>query len=170
MSFDDLGLLLGVIEIQMVLHMLVYDIRFDVLWHLHFYVSILIHSPYTYLKCEIALVLTWHHSMYYDYSILYLASCATWSVHRLWSALVWLYLLLARLGLFTALCHNALVTTHVYSIMVFVTGVDVTFSWLISTPILRWVALVIHIFIIVDDESVMLVIIDDYSCSCGFCT
>jgi hypothetical protein len=31
MSFDGLGLLLGVIEIQMVLHMLVHVIRFDVL-------------------------------------------------------------------------------------------------------------------------------------------
>jgi hypothetical protein len=31
MSFDDLGLLLGVIEIQMVFHMLVHGVRFDVL-------------------------------------------------------------------------------------------------------------------------------------------
>jgi hypothetical protein len=31
MSFDDLGLLLRVIEIQMVLHMLVHGILFDVL-------------------------------------------------------------------------------------------------------------------------------------------
>jgi hypothetical protein len=30
MSFDDLGLLIGVIEIQMVLHMLVHGVRFDV--------------------------------------------------------------------------------------------------------------------------------------------
>jgi hypothetical protein len=29
MSFDDLGLLLGVIEIHMVLHMLVHGVRFD---------------------------------------------------------------------------------------------------------------------------------------------
>jgi hypothetical protein len=29
MSFDDLGLLLGVIEIQMVLYMLVHGVRFD---------------------------------------------------------------------------------------------------------------------------------------------
>jgi hypothetical protein len=29
MSFDDLGLLLGVIEIQMVLHIIVHGIRFD---------------------------------------------------------------------------------------------------------------------------------------------
>jgi hypothetical protein len=29
MSFDDLGLLHGVIEIQMVLHMLVHGVRFD---------------------------------------------------------------------------------------------------------------------------------------------
>jgi hypothetical protein len=31
MSSDDLGLLLGVIEIQMVLHMLAHGIRFDIL-------------------------------------------------------------------------------------------------------------------------------------------
>jgi hypothetical protein len=31
MSFDDLDLLLGVIEIQMVFHMLVHGVRFDVL-------------------------------------------------------------------------------------------------------------------------------------------
>jgi hypothetical protein len=31
MSFDDLGLLLEVIDIQMVLHMLVHGIQFDVL-------------------------------------------------------------------------------------------------------------------------------------------
>jgi hypothetical protein len=31
MSFDDLGLLLSVIEIQMILHMLVHSIQFDVL-------------------------------------------------------------------------------------------------------------------------------------------
>jgi hypothetical protein len=78
-------------------------------------------------------------------------------------------LLLAQLDLFTALCHNALVMTHVYSIMVFVTGVDVTFSWLVSTPILRSVVVVDYFFLVVDDEWVLLVIIDNYSCSCGFC-
>jgi hypothetical protein len=55
MSSNDLGLLLGVIEIQMVLHMLAHGIRFDILWHLHFYVSILIHPPYACLKCELLL-------------------------------------------------------------------------------------------------------------------
>jgi hypothetical protein len=74
-----------------------------------------------------------------------------------------------RLDLFAALCHNALVTTHVYSIMVFITDVDVTFSWLISTPILRSVAMVVYIFLVVDGKWVLLIIIDDYSCSCGFC-
>jgi hypothetical protein len=44
MRFDDLGLLLGVIEIQMILHMLVHDVRFDILWHVHFYASLLRHS------------------------------------------------------------------------------------------------------------------------------
>jgi hypothetical protein len=73
-----------------------------------------------------------------------------------------------RLDLFAALCHNALVTTHVCS-MVFVTSVDVTFSWLVSTPVVRSVAVVVHIFLVVDDEWVVLVIVEDYSRSCGFC-
>jgi hypothetical protein len=59
--------------------------------------------------------------------------------------------------------------THVCFIMVFVSRVDVTFSWLVSTPVLRWVAVVDHIFLVVDGEWVVLVIIDDYSCSFGFC-
>jgi hypothetical protein len=54
-------------------------------------------------------------------------------------------------------------------VMVFVSSIDVTFSWLISTPVLRLVALVIHILLVVDGEWVVLVIIDDYSCACGFC-
>jgi hypothetical protein len=60
MSFDDIGLLLGVIEIQMVLHTLVHGLRFPILQRdiFTYSVSILIHSLYTYLKCEIALVLT----------------------------------------------------------------------------------------------------------------
>jgi hypothetical protein len=74
-----------------------------------------------------------------------------------------------RLDLFTALCHSALVATHVCSVMVFISSVDVTFSWLVSTPVLRWVALVIHIFPVVDDDWVLLVIVDDYSHSCSFC-
>jgi hypothetical protein len=48
-----------------------------------------------------------------------------------------LYLLRVWLDLFTALCHNALVMTHVYYVMVFITGVDVTFSWLVFTHVLR---------------------------------
>jgi len=32
------------------------------------------------------------------------------------------------------LCHNALVTTHVCFIMVFVPHIDMTFSWMVSTP------------------------------------
>jgi hypothetical protein len=85
------------------------------------------------------------------------------------SALIRLYLHLVWLDLFAALCHNALVMIHVYSVMVFVTGVDVAFSWLVSTPVLRSVAVVVHIFLVVDVEWVLLVIIDDYFCSCGFC-
>jgi hypothetical protein len=60
LSFDDLSLLLGVIEIQMVLHILVHGLRFPVLQCdiFTYFVSILIHSPYAYLNCEIALMLT----------------------------------------------------------------------------------------------------------------
>jgi hypothetical protein len=171
MSFDDLGLLLEVIEIRMVLHILFHGLWFFVLQCdiFTYSVSILKHSPYAYLKCEIALVHTWSRIMYYNCSILYLASCATWFVCRLWSASVRLYLLLVRLDLFTVLCHNALIMTHVCSVMVFVSSVDVTFSWLVSTPVLRWVAVVIHIFLVVDGEWVLFVIVDDYSRSCGFC-
>jgi hypothetical protein len=50
--------------------------------------------------------------------------------------------------------------------MVFISSVDVTFSWLVSTPILRWVAMVVHIFL-VDDEWIVLVIVNDYSW--GYC-
>jgi hypothetical protein len=154
-----------------VLHIRVHGLRFPVLQCdiFTYSMSILIHSPYTYLKCKIALVLTWSHSMYYNCSILYLASCAAWFVHRLWSAPVRLCLLLVRLDLFVDLCHNALVMTHVCSIMVFISSVDVTFSWLVSTPVLRWVAVAVHIFLVVDGEWVLLVIIDDCSHSCGFC-
>jgi hypothetical protein len=60
MSFDDLSLLLGVIETRVVLHILIHGLRFPVLQCdiFTYDVSILIHSPYAYLKCEIALVLT----------------------------------------------------------------------------------------------------------------
>jgi hypothetical protein len=117
-TFDDLGLLLGVIEIRMVLHILVHGLLFPILQCdiFTYSVSILIHFSYAYLKCEIELVLT-----LVAYIIIHL-SCI---------------LLLVRLDLFTALCHNALVMNHVCSIMVFISNVDVTFSWLVSTPILR---------------------------------
>jgi hypothetical protein len=75
-----------------------------------------------------------------------------------------------RFDLFAGLCHNALVMTHVCSIMVFISSVDVTFSWLVSTPILSSVAVVVHIFLVMDDEWVFLMIIDDYSRYCVFCT
>jgi hypothetical protein len=29
---------------------------------------------------------------------------------------------------------------------------------------------VVHIFLVVDDELALLMIIDEYCCSCGFCT
>jgi hypothetical protein len=59
MSFDDLGLLLGVIETRMVLHIVIHELRFPVLQCdiFTYSVSILIHSHFAYLKCEIALVL-----------------------------------------------------------------------------------------------------------------
>jgi hypothetical protein len=59
MSFDDLGLLLGVIETQMVLHILIHELQFPILQCdiFTYSMSILIHSFYAYLKCEIALVL-----------------------------------------------------------------------------------------------------------------
>jgi hypothetical protein len=59
MRFDDLSLLLEVIETRMVLQILVHGLRFPVLQcNIFTYsVSILIHSLYAYLKCEIALVL-----------------------------------------------------------------------------------------------------------------
>jgi hypothetical protein len=52
MSFDDLSLLLGVIEIWMVLHILVHGLQFPILQCdiLTYSVSILINSPYAYLK------------------------------------------------------------------------------------------------------------------------
>jgi hypothetical protein len=60
LSFDDISFLLGVIEIQMVLHILVHGLLFPVLQCdiFTYSVSILIHSPYAYLKCEISLMLT----------------------------------------------------------------------------------------------------------------
>jgi hypothetical protein len=60
MSFDDLDLLLGVIEIRMILHILVHGLRFPILQCdiFTYFVSILIHSAFACLKCEIALVLT----------------------------------------------------------------------------------------------------------------
>jgi hypothetical protein len=59
-NFNDLSPWLGVIEIRMVLHILGYGLRFPLLQCdiFTYSVSILIHSPYAYLKCEIALVLT----------------------------------------------------------------------------------------------------------------
>jgi hypothetical protein len=101
------------------------------------------------LEMWIALVLSWSRSMYYNCSILYLASGAAWFVHRFMSH---------YFG-YDPCC----------SIMVFVFSLDVIFSWLVSTPVLRWVALVVHIFLVVDGEWVLLVIINDYSCSCDFC-
>jgi hypothetical protein len=60
MTFDDLGLLLGVIETRMVLNILLYGLQFLVLQCdiFTYSVSILIHLFYAYLKCEIAFVLT----------------------------------------------------------------------------------------------------------------
>jgi hypothetical protein len=58
MSFDDLCLLLGVIEILMVLHILAHGLRFPVLQCDIFTYSVSILILPLCLKCEIALVLT----------------------------------------------------------------------------------------------------------------
>jgi hypothetical protein len=78
MSFDDIGLLLGVIEIRVVLHILIHGLQFHMLYCdvFAYYVSILIHSL-------LRLLIMWnlfmcsldHYSMYYNCSILHLASC-----------------------------------------------------------------------------------------------
>jgi hypothetical protein len=93
--------------------------------------------PYACLKCEFLLC-----SLDLVACIIIALSCILLLVRldlfaRLWSASVILYLLLVRLDLFAALCHSALVTTYVCSVMVFISSVDVTFSWLVSTPVLR---------------------------------
>jgi hypothetical protein len=60
MSFDDLGVLLRVIEIRVVLHMIVHGVRFPVLYCdiFTYSVSFLIYSLYAYVQCEIVHVLT----------------------------------------------------------------------------------------------------------------
>jgi hypothetical protein len=60
MSFDNFGLLLRVIEIRVVLQILVHGLRFPMLQCdiFTYSVSVVTHSPYAYLKYEIALVLT----------------------------------------------------------------------------------------------------------------
>jgi hypothetical protein len=105
-----------------------------------------------------------HCSMYYNCFILHLAPCVgevcydlfLWWVH-------WLF------NLFSLPCSfvldhcsydlgpkerkrfyvNALVVTYVCFIMVFVSHVDMTFSWMVSTSDVRWAAMMVHIFLIV---------------------
>jgi hypothetical protein len=77
-SFDNLSLLLGVIEIWVVLHILVHGLQFPMLQCdiFTYYVSVLIHS-------FLCLLIMWnlfmcsldHCRMYYNFSILLLASC-----------------------------------------------------------------------------------------------
>jgi hypothetical protein len=125
-----------------------------VMWHLHVVCELLIHSL-------LRLLVVWnlfmcsldYRSMYYNCSILHLASCAgkvcldlfPWWVHWLftlfstslllwtWSLFIWSWSKRQK----EVLCHNALVTTHVCSVTVFVSHVDMTFSWMVSTPALR---------------------------------
>jgi hypothetical protein len=73
-------------------------------------------SPYACLKCELLLC------------SLDLVACIIVALFCI--------LLLVRLDLFTALYHNALVTTHVVPSWCS-SPVYVTFSWLVSTPVLR---------------------------------
>jgi hypothetical protein len=79
MSFDDLGLLLGVTEIRMVLHILVHGLQFPLVYCDVFTYSVcfLIHSilclrvMWNLFMCSLD-----HCSMYYyNCSILHLASC-----------------------------------------------------------------------------------------------
>jgi hypothetical protein len=78
MSFDDLGLLLGVIEIQVVLHILVHGLQFSMLQCdiFTYSVSLLIHSilrlrvMWNLFMCSLD-----HCSIYYNCFILHLASC-----------------------------------------------------------------------------------------------
>jgi hypothetical protein len=106
---------------------------------------------------EYALVSLDHHSMLYNCSILHLASCAgevCWDLFPWW--VHWLFTLFsASLLLWTwslfiwswskrdieVLCHDALVTTCVCFIMMFVSRVVMTFSWMVSTPSVKWAAL-----------------------------
>jgi hypothetical protein len=85
------------------------------------------------LEMWIALVLSWSRSMYYNCSILYLASGAASFVRCFMSH---------YFG-YDPCC----------SVMVFISSIDVIFSWLVSTPVLRWVTLVIHISLIVDGSG-----------------
>jgi hypothetical protein len=169
MRFDDLGLLLGVIEIQIVPHMLDHDVQFDILWHLHFYVSCLIHSlrmltlNVKSLLCSLDLVAC----------MIIALSCI---------------LLLMRLDLFAAcgvhqshyscllcglICSSLCVTLLWLRYMLFHHGIHLQYRCDLQLArfytLLRWVALVIHIFLVVDGEWVFRVIIDDYYRSCGFC-
>jgi hypothetical protein len=168
MSFDDLSLLLGVIEIQVVLHILVHGLQFPMLQCdiFTYSVRLLIHSIlWLWVMWNLFMCSLDHCSMYYNCFTLHLASCVgevcldlfPWWVH-------WLF------PLFCLPCSyefdhcsyglgpnkrkrfyvNALVTTHVCFIMVFVSHVDMIFSWMVSTPAMRWVALMVQIFLVVE--------------------
>jgi hypothetical protein len=165
MNFDDLGLLLEVIEIRMVLHIL--DSPYP-LWHLHLLCE---HShTLSLLAWNVKLLL---YSLDLIACIIIALSCI---------------LLLVRLDLFAAcgvhwsdyscflcglICSPLCVTMLWLWPMLFRHGVHFQyrceFSWLVFTPVLRWIALMIHIFLVVDGEWVVLVIVDDFSRSCGFC-
>jgi hypothetical protein len=194
MSFDDLSLLLGVIEIRVVLYILVHGLWFPVLYCdiFTYYVSVVIHSL---LRLIImwnlfVLVLTWPRSMYYNCSILHLASCVG---EVCWDLFHDEFIGYSPCFLFYGLDHysygpgskerkkfhaNALVATHVCFVMMFVSHVDITFSCMVSTHALRWVLWCTIFFLLwnmsskhslfVGDMWFVLMIIDDYSRSCAF--
>jgi hypothetical protein len=189
MSFDNLDLLLVVIEIRMVLHILVHDIHFPccivtsslTMWAFSYTLS------FTLVVWNLFMCSLDYHSMYYNCSILHLASCAgevCWDLFSWWAH--WLFtlfstsLLLWTWSLFIwywskrdkeVLCH-ALVTTHVCSVMVFVSLVDMIFSWIVlpllwdellwcSTFFLLW-NITSEPSLFVDDKWFVLVIVDDH--------
>jgi hypothetical protein len=119
-----------------------------VLWHLHLLYEL------SHTLSLLRLLIVWnlfmcsldHCSMYYNCFILHLASCASevcWDLFRWW--VHWLFTLLSTSCSYgldhgsyglgpkerDILCHNALLMTHVCSVMVFVSHVDVTFSWMV---------------------------------------
>jgi hypothetical protein len=133
------------------------------MWHLHLLCE-LSHTLYFMLMSNVkfVLVLTWSRSIYYNCSILHLAFCVG---KVCWDLFHDEFIGYSPYFLFYGLDHrsyglgskerkrfhvDALVTTHVCFIMVFVSHVDMTFSWMVSTHAVRLVAMVVQIFSIME--------------------